>query len=145
MGKRAVFGAVISAVACGLALTGCGSGTAAAPAKSTPPPTPVSLDEHDNGRTVHVTVGSPVTVTLHSTYWSFTPLAAAKVLRTDAAPSVAPGGGCGPGIGCGTVTVHFTAVAAGTAEVAAGRTSCGEAMQCPPGQGTYQVTVEVDN
>jgi hypothetical protein len=42
------------------------------------------------------------------------------------------------------VTVRFTAVGKGTAELAAGRTTCGEALACGPGQGTYQVTIDVD-
>ena len=131
MGMRTVF----SAAACALALAGCGGASTE--------PMAVSLDEHDNGRTVHVAVGDEVIVTLHSTYWAFSPVAAAGVLHATGAPAQSRGQ-CPPGVGCGTVTVHFTAVGAGTAEVDADRTSCGEALACTPGQGTFGVTIDVD-
>jgi len=117
-----------------LLLGGCGSAHAE--------PVAVTLDEHDNGQTVHVAVGADVTVTLHSTYWTFSPVPAG-VLKTVGAPATV-GGACAPGEGCGTVTVRFTAVGKGTAALAAGRTTCGEALACGPGQGTYRVTVDVD-
>ncbi len=52
-------------------------------------------------------------------------------------------GHCVAGQGCGTVSATWTAVAAGTATVTAGRTVCGEALACGPGQRTYRVTVTV--
>jgi hypothetical protein len=131
-----------------VALAGCGTATASpgdpatSPGHPTASPAVQSLDEADNGRTVHVAVGSAITVTLHSTYWTFAPVAPAGVLTANGAPEL-DGGACPPGQGCGRVTAHFTAVASGTAQVSAARTTCGEAMRCGPGQGDYQVTVVV--
>jgi hypothetical protein len=128
-------GKAVVAVLCALALTGCGRANAE--------PVAFSLDEQDNGQTVHVPVGADIVVTLHSTYWTFVPLATAGVLHADGAPAVA-GGQCPPGVGCGTVIVRFNAVAAGTAQLTAARTSCGEALACGPGEGTFRVTIDVD-
>ncbi len=48
-----------------------------------------------------------------------------------------------PGGGCGTVTAWFNADGPGTAVVTASRTSCGEAMACGGGAGSYRLTVIV--
>jgi hypothetical protein len=41
------------------------------------------------------------------------------------------------------VSATFDAVAAGSANVSASRTSCGEALSCARNQGLYRVTVRV--
>jgi hypothetical protein len=46
-------------------------------------------------------------------------------------------------VGCGTVTQGFVALSDGSATVRASRTTCGEAMACPPQDATYEVTVRV--
>jgi hypothetical protein len=134
---RIRIGVVVTLVA--LALAGCARfGSAGGGA--------ITLDEKDNGHRVAVAPGHTVTVVLHSTYWTFAPLAGTGVLRQNGTPSVAaspPGHGCVPGGGCGTVTAAFTAVGAGVVDIQASRTSCGEAMRCAPDQASFTVTVVV--
>ncbi|MFJ8623015.1 hypothetical protein ACIRD3_09215 [Kitasatospora sp. NPDC093550] len=133
-----------------LALTGCAS-TATSPAATSPAatspaapsPAAVTVDEHADHTTVRVAVGTTLTLALHSTYWSAATSSAPEVLAPTGAPSTAPSPSCRPGGGCGTVTAAFTARAAGTARLTATRTSCGEALNCPPEQRGYEVTVEV--
>jgi hypothetical protein len=48
-----------------------------------------------------------------------------------------------PGGGCGTVTWTLIATGPGTVQVTAGRTTCGEAMGCGPGQGNFTLNVVV--
>ena len=104
-----------------------------------------SLGENDNGRTVRVTVGTTVTVVLHSTYWTFAATPAGGVLGPAGAPQVSasPVHACVPGQGCGSVTAGFTALRVGVASIVATRTVCGEAALCPPGQRTYRVAIVV--
>ena len=118
------------------------------PSTSAPPTTPpgpgVSLSEPDNGRTVTVARGEPITVVLHSTYWTFNPPSNAAVVQPAGSPTVAPKlQGCVPGGGCGTVTARYTPVAAGRSQLSAHRDSCGEARQCGPGEGDWKVNVVV--
>jgi hypothetical protein len=144
------------------ALSGCGTAgnaaspaaTPASPAATSPPaaaaPTAaakVVVDEHSNGRAVHVAAGTTVVVVLHNTYWHFGPPPAGGMLAEVGQPSAAPrrpgAGGCMPGMGCGTVTATFRAVGAGTAVIRASRTTCGEALRCRAGQGRFAVTIVV--
>jgi hypothetical protein len=137
MSVRVRTGAVIALTV--LALAGCAGTTGGGDR-------PVAVDEKDNGQTITVVPGATVEVVLHSTYWSFAPLTGNGVLRSEGTPSVAasrPGQGCVPGGGCGTVTATFTAVGAGTADVRASRTSCGEAMACGPDQASFTVRIVV--
>jgi len=107
----------------------------------------VTLDEANNHHTVAVSPGTRITVTLHSTYWSPTPVHSSVILSPVGAPTVAatqPGtAGCVPGQGCGTVTEHFVARHAGFIRLRATRTSCGEAMRCAPAQSAWTVVVHV--
>jgi len=107
----------------------------------------LTLTEADNHHTVAVSPGTRITVTLHNTYWSLTPLASSTILSQVGASTVAatkPGtGGCVPGQGCGTVTDHFVARHAGFVRLRAHRTTCGEAMRCAPAQGVWTVVVHV--
>ncbi len=107
-------------------------------------PGAIHLDETANGTTVAVSVGEQIIVTLASTYWTFGP-PQPPVLQADSQPSTSPSPGCIPGGGCGTVTAAFTVASTGTATIAASRTSCGEALRCGPGRGSYQVTIRTNN
>jgi len=102
-----------------------------------------NVSDADNGKTVTVAVGDRVIVTLHSTYWQIDAGSDPAVLRKDGATAYAPSGDCVPGGGCGTATASFTALASGHARVAASRTSCGEAMGCTGGAGSFFVDVNV--
>lgn len=110
-----------------------------------PPAHTVTVDEAANGTTVTLARGDRLKVVLHSTYWQFAAVSDPAVLTAEGAPRTGPGTSCPtfPGSGCGTVTVTFTAARAGHAVVTAGRTSCGEAMGCPPSQSQFRVTVHV--
>ncbi|MGW3232206.1 hypothetical protein [Kitasatospora sp. NPDC001095] len=140
--------AALALAAALLTLTGCAStGTGPstpATTSATPGPATVTVDEHADRTTVRIAVGATLTLALHSTYWSPATSSAPEVLAPDGVPSTAPSPSCRPGGGCGTVTADFTARAAGTARLTATRTSCGEALNCPPEQRTYEVTVDVE-
>ncbi|MEU9047096.1 MULTISPECIES: hypothetical protein [unclassified Kitasatospora] len=130
-----------------LTLAGCAStGTspsATAPAATTPSPATVTVDEHADHTTVKVAVGTTITLALHNTYWSAATSSAPDVVTPNGTPTTAPSPSCRPGGGCGTVTASFAAHAPGSAHLTATRTSCGEALNCPPEQRAYDVTVEV--
>jgi hypothetical protein len=129
-----------------LGLAGCAS-TATGPSVPASAPTPspavVALDEHADHTTVKVGVGTTIRVELHSTYWSATTSSAARLVAPSGSPVTSAAPSCRPGGGCGTVSSTFVARAAGSAVLTADRTSCGEAMNCPPAQRTYRVTIEV--
>lgn len=124
---------------------------AAKPTRTPPPPSPAStaastqLGEPDNGKSIAVTVGSQVTLVLHNTYWQVQGSSDPAVLAVVTGP-VTTGAGpiaCIPGSGCGTVTAVFRAATPGTATVSASRTSCGEALRCVGGAGSFEITVVV--
>jgi hypothetical protein len=116
---------------------------------TTPPPGAVRmLNEKDNGKTITVDSGDVLTVQLSNTYWRFAAPSgpAVRMLGEPTTSSSAPFNpekSCVPGAGCGTVTANFQSAAPGTAVVSATRSSCGEAMACGGGEGTYTVTVIV--
>ncbi|MFJ2187270.1 hypothetical protein ACIOJE_04790 [Kitasatospora sp. NPDC087861] len=113
-----------------------------APPSSSPGPAVLRLDEHADGTTVRVAPGTVVRIELPGTYWSAPAADAPQTLRpTGGTTSPAPS--CRPGAGCGEVTAGFLAGPPGTAHVSAHRTTCGEALVCPPGQRTFTVTVTV--
>ncbi|HEV3053625.1 MAG TPA: hypothetical protein VGX45_03145 [Solirubrobacteraceae bacterium] len=95
-------------------------------------------------QTVHVSKGTELVVTLHSTYWTFN-APGGRVLTALGSPQVSPApiGMCVPGQGCGTVTERYRAVKDGTGTINASRTTCGEALLCAPSQRTYAVRVVV--
>ncbi|MGK4585804.1 hypothetical protein [Kitasatospora sp. HPMI-4] len=125
-----------------LGLAGCASTTTV---RSTPAPSPseVVLDENADHTTVKVGVGTRIRVELHSTYWSGAASSATALVAPSGSPETSPAPSCRPGGGCGTVSSAFVARATGSALLTADRTSCGEAMNCPPGHRTYRVTIEV--
>lgn len=135
-----------------------GAGASPAPASGLPargvplhtPPTNASgimvIGEQDNGHSVSLHAGQRLELQLGSTYWQVDGSSDPNVLRLTAGTSVSISPqikGCVPGEGCGTVTALFDAVAPGTANVSATRTSCGEAMSCTGNLGFYRVTVVV--
>ncbi|MEV7938973.1 hypothetical protein AB0O82_22920 [Kitasatospora sp. NPDC088264] len=117
---------------------GCSSNTGPA----TPGPPTLVLDEHADGTTVPVAPGTVIRVELHSTYWSPAAGDSPRTLRPTATATT-PAPSCRPGGGCGRVTAGFLATAPGTARLSAHRTTCGEALACPPGQRAFTVTVTV--
>lgn len=122
-------------------LTACGSSTQHVAAASTP--VVLSLDDNADHSTVHAAVGATVQVTLHSTFWSPLTSSAPQVLAPTGATTAPAPASCHPGGGCGTVLTTFQARTAGSAQLTATRTSCGEAKPCAPGQQSYTVTVQV--
>lgn len=110
-----------------------------------------SLNENSANKIYAVKIGSELTLTLHSMYWSLTPLTPGSGIApvgTVISKPILPGpnapAGCGlPGMGCGTQTWKFIAKKSGTFTINASRTSCGEALQCTGPQGSYSVTIKV--
>jgi len=94
------------------------------------------------GSTVTVHPNDVVQVRLQSTYWRFEPVTSGVLSRGTfvAKPSH---GHIVPGTGTGTIIATFRALRAGTARVNAARQSCGEAMRCVGGQGSFTMTVVV--
>src|ERR1700680_110229 len=118
----------------------------APPVATTSPRTAVAITASDaeNGHTISVRVGDRLTVILHSTYWSVAGSSNAHVMAPDGGPTVSPRpSGCVPGQGCGTVTAAFDAIAVGTSEITAARTTCGEALRCTGSAGSYRLSVVV--
>lgn len=129
-----------------LVLTGCGGGNGT-PAAGGGPTTQstnakLSLDDKANGTTVHVQLGDIITVTLHSTYWSFQPTDG-LALQPYGPPATAVGSACPRtmGTGCGTVTASYNVGHVGTATLKAHRDSCGEALRCVGTSADWSVTV----
>lgn len=134
--------------------TGCGtsSGTPVT-AKTSPHSTgvpsatkrtgePVVLDEHANGKVVHVRVGTTIELLLHSSYWRIHRSTRPAILAPQGQPTQLPvTPTCAPGIGCNPVREMFLARAPGTAVLSASRTTCGEALRCGPQNSRYRVTV----
>jgi hypothetical protein len=107
----------------------------------------MQVTENENGKTITVSPGTLVMVILQSTYWQFQGSSDPKVLRQLGEPKVAPNTpgtpGRIPGLGTGTVSLQFQAVAPGRADITASRTTCGEALLCPENQRSFKTTVIV--
>jgi hypothetical protein len=98
----------------------------------------------DNGRTLELRIGDRLEVGLHSTYWTIKGSSNPQVLLAESPVVISPSlSRCVPGGGCGTVAMTFDVVGTGSADVTASRTSCGEAMGCIGGDGSYKITVVV--
>jgi hypothetical protein len=145
----AICGLPLALVVLAATLTSCGS-TSGAPGTSTRSSTSSCsrvklVSEHANGGTVHLCVGQPLVVRLHSTYWSSPTSSSAAVLRRAGPTRVrpAPATACVPGAGCGTSTTRFSAVGPGTAHVAAQRQLCGEALRCTKSRRSFVLVVVV--
>jgi len=131
------------------------------PSPSTPAPSPKSpspkspsptkatpvvhtVDDTANGTTVRVHVGDTVRVTLHSTYWQMDAPSTSALKASDSTVAASPPGpGNVPGSGEGTVVTSYLIVHSGAAKITAQRTSCGEAMLCPPNMRSYVVTLSI--
>ncbi|HKW06779.1 MAG TPA: hypothetical protein VJS19_04345 [Candidatus Dormibacteraeota bacterium] len=106
----------------------------------------VVATDADNGKTVSLHVGDHLDVKLASTYWTIGDSSDPNVLKTAGPPVVSPQtSGCVPGGGCGFAIASFIAVATGSADVTASRTSCGEAMRCTGDSGSFRLTVVVSS
>jgi hypothetical protein len=104
----------------------------------------IRLSESTADRTSQVSRGDRITLTLHNTYWRIGPPDGRILTQIGSQQdSPAPAGTCLPGVGCGTVRAQFVATSAGSTTLTASRTTCGEAMACPPGEGSYVVHVVV--
>ena len=104
----------------------------------------VVASDADNGKTVNLHVGDRLVVKLASTYWTIAESSDPRVLKTSGPAVVSPQPtGCVPGAGCGFAIATFEAVAPGSAEVTASRTSCGEAMRCVGDAGFFRVSIVV--
>lgn len=122
-------------------LVACSSDGAARPPTGT---AVISVGAAAGGTTVRISPGSILRVSLGSTYWRFAPDSDPDVLRrtglTAAADTSAPRI---PGAGRGLVVATYAALAVGSATIRAARSSCGEALRCVGGQGSYRLTVVV--
>ena len=101
--------------------------------------------EH-NGGLLDLRRGQEVEVALDSTYWQLSVSPAGGPLSVVSAQVVPGGPGCAytiPGSGCGVARLVARAVSDGTATVSGSRTTCGEALRCGPGQGSYELRVVV--
>lgn len=129
----------------GSATLSAGSGAPSSIRSTSSTSSTMSVSERDNGRVLRLARGGEIVLTLASTYWHIDAVHPSTVLRADLPtthPRSAPGH-CMPGQGCGVVTAHFHAVAAGTATITASRSSCGEALRCTPAQSSYRLTITV--
>lgn len=104
-----------------------------------------TLTHAQNGSTVVVKAGERFSIVLDSTYWQFTgsedPAIAKRLLDPAYAPKET-----NPairGTGEGTVTAHYEAVAPGSTTISAQRTTCGEALLCPPDQREFKIFLNV--
>jgi hypothetical protein len=143
---RTLLVAAAAAAGAAGAVPGGAALASAGPLPNSAPPLPrhsIAVSDAANGATIRIHTGTRVTVRLGSTYWTFQGSSNPAVLRQVGTPTVKPRGGCVPGAGCGTVTATFVARHPGTATVTASRTTCGEALRCTGGQGSYTLTVVV--
>lgn len=103
------------------------------------------MTETDRGSVVTVAVGTTISVVLHSTYWSAPASSNQRIVGPAGPATVTPAspGTCLPGIGCGTVTSIFVARAIGDAVLTAGRTVCGEALNCSGADKSWNVVIQV--
>lgn len=103
-----------------------------------------TVTSKDKGATVSVHVGDVLKVSLSSTAWTIdNATGGALVAQGAQSTTFVPGPSCHPGQGCGTTDRGFRAVKAGTAQLAASRTQCGEALQCTGDNGRWSMTVKV--
>ena len=135
----------VAALSSGL-LIACGAVPNVASGSPEPASSPAGhvavVGDSDNGKTVSLHVGDRLEVRLASTYWTFAGSSNPQVLKPLGRVEVSPqASGCVPGGGCGTATATFDVIGAGSAVVAASRTSCGEAMGCTGDQGSFRLNV----
>lgn len=132
---RAAAGSLVVVVAV-VGVAGCGVSGHARVA-----PRAVDLTAGDNGRTIGVAVGTPLRVTLPSTYWTIS--SSSVALLPPLGDPLRVRASCRPGAGCGTTRQLFTAWGVGTAALVGARTTCGEALRCTDAAAGYKVHVIV--
>lgn len=108
----------------------------------------LGISEPSNGKTYNVKVGTSVSVTLHSTFWSLKSVSNLFGSETPTMTAIMPGpsapANCQlPGMGCGTVVWQFKAGKSGIASFNATRTSCGEALRCTASNSKFLVRFKV--
>ncbi len=108
----------------------------------------IKISESSNLKTVSVSQGSKVQITLHSTYWISRKVINLKAVGAPISVPIMPGPKAPPGCqfagtGCGSITWTFVATKAGSASFEAGRTSCGEALKCTASQQKFKVLFKV--
>ena len=101
-----------------------------------------NVDENSNGKTVTMSVGDTIMLTLHSSYWNLQTPSSVLTLLTHSSNPDFPGKGVA-GTGTGIFTWSYTAAKTGTTKLSASRTTCGEALQCTPDQKNYSITIIV--
>ncbi|MEY9844278.1 hypothetical protein ABH940_001345 [Streptacidiphilus sp. BW17] len=107
---------------------------------------PVKVTFAANGKSVVLHVGQQLHVDLATPFWTFQPVGAPKLLRTDATGVATAQASCPPPMGaagCGDATADYTAVSAGQTSVIATRIICGEAMRCTGANGRFDLQVSV--
>lgn len=138
---------VLLAAGCGSAAASpAGNGAPSSSSSSPASPHVVVVRDDANGKTVDVPAGATVELILNSSYWKVAGSSTPTVLRQDGGSTVLPRpSNCPqiPGSSCSPLRTDFTALAPGSATVAASRTSCGEAMKCGPNESRFSVTVVV--
>lgn len=103
----------------------------------------VSVTDADAGKTIQLHTGDSLTLTLASTYWKIADPSNTQVIKMAGKQVTAPSHDCIPGGGCGAAVAHFSPVSAGSAQITASRTTCGEALACTGDRGSFSVTVVV--
>lgn len=93
------------------------------------------------GSTVTLRPNEVLEVVLRSTYWQFRPVTGGVLSRGTFVTR--PEHSHVMGSGAGTAAATFRALKPGTAHVVAARQSCGEAMRCLGGQGSFTLVVVV--
>jgi hypothetical protein len=128
------------------ALIACTAGASAVTGPHRAGPSAVVVHDGAGSHTVTVKAGQRLEVVLDSTYWNVAGSSRPGVLRQDGESAVlARPASCPtlPGMGCTPIQTDFSALKPGVAVVTASRTSCGEALECAPGQRNFTLKVTV--
>ena len=105
----------------------------------------IVVNSANNGGTLKAHVNDTIRVTLDTTDWTFQSVSDSSILIPQGGQTVspAPRGTCLPGMGCGSTTARFKAVAGGRSTITATRMSCGEARRCVGAEGLFQADIIV--
>jgi hypothetical protein len=103
----------------------------------------VEITYNDNKKTIPIKKGSMVKLILNSTYWQMDK-PSSSILQQQGEPIYTVDHTVKiPGTGAGTVTALYQAVGIGTAMLTASRSSCGEALACPPDLAHFSVILTI--
>ena len=105
----------------------------------------VTVTFANKGSTMHLHVGDRLRVVLGSAYWTFHKSSNPRAVAQIGVVKVVHQPGCVVGAGCGTVTALYGAMAPGTSAITASRISCGEALGCTKGNGSFNIRVRVSS